>query len=99
MILPDSYSALLRSEKSNPAIMAFAKDFKASMLEIDSLVTESLALGALGAGLKGGGFGGWAVHFLVETEMGNCCENLLNTCAGTRPVSQCLLRLRHVRLA
>ena len=47
---------------------SYAQDFDASVPEIDALVSDTLHLGALGARLTGGGFGGCIVA-LLATDM------------------------------
>ena len=64
-------------ELMNESHMSYAEDFEASTPEIDSLVKDARALGALGSRLTGGGFGGCTVHLLVETDVETWTKNLL----------------------
>lgn len=53
----------------NESHRSYADDFCASTPEIDALVADAVELGALGARLTGGGFGGCTVSLLKDTDV------------------------------
>ena len=51
----------LFGELMNESHQSYAKDFEASTEDVDLIVERSIASGAKGARLTGGGFGGFTV--------------------------------------
>ena len=54
----------LFGELMNESHQSYAKDFEASTEDVDLIVERSIASGAKGARLTGGGFGGFTVSLI-----------------------------------
>lgn len=61
----------------NESHASYSQDFAASTPQVDALVADAVALGAIGARLTGGGFGGCTVSLMREGEQDHWAEQLL----------------------
>lgn len=69
----DTFAALM-----NESHRSYSQDFEASTPVIDSLVADALTLGAKGARLTGGGFGGCIVALIEKPKLENWIAELLD---------------------
>ena len=52
----------------NASHLSYANDFEASTVDVDQIVERSIASGAEGARLTGGGFGGFTVSLIHSSK-------------------------------
>ena len=62
----------------NKSHESYSKDFEASTADVDLIAERSLASGALGCRLTGGGFGGFTVSLIEQDRYDNWYKKMLN---------------------
>ncbi|MEL7023374.1 MAG: galactokinase [Pseudomonadota bacterium] len=80
--MPDDFGSLMTASHRS-----MRDDFEMSTPEIDRLVDDAVAIGALGARLTGGGFGGCIVALVEEARKKDWLERLLQAHPAARWVS------------